>query len=105
MSLEEAIRSFVADAVKQAAPLLRAELERPKMLPIKETPVAYRALLDAERRGELTIYRVGHASLVDEVELYEWIRRTGVGRAPEAEPVDETAKLIELGDARRRRRA
>jgi hypothetical protein len=82
---------------------VRKELERPRLIPIKDAPVAYRAILDAERRGELVVYRVGHGSFVDESELFAWIRRVGVPKA-EPEQRDAVGELIALGDARRERR-
>jgi hypothetical protein len=104
MSIEAEIQSVVLAAVRGVAAELRAELGRRRMLPIKETPVSYRAILEAERAGELRVFRVGHASLVDEAELYEWIRRAGAARAkpqPDHRP-DEVGELIEIGDRRRR---
>jgi hypothetical protein len=105
LSVEETIRALVVGALRDALPELRAELGRPRMLPIKKTPVAYRAILAAEQRGELTVYRIGHSSLVDEADLHEWIRRVGVPRPEQpAAPSDEIGELIELGDERRARR-
>jgi hypothetical protein len=104
MSIEAEIHSVVLAAIRGAAAELRAELGRPRLVPIKETVVAYRAILEAERAGELQVYRVGHASLVDEAELYEWIRRTGAARAKPAavEEPDAIGELIAIGDRRRR---
>jgi hypothetical protein len=104
MSLEVELQAVVLAAVRGAAAELRAELGRPRMVPIKETVVAYRAILEAERTGELRVYRVGHASLVDEAEFYEWIRRVGASRAepPPVEQTDEVGELIEIADRRRR---
>jgi hypothetical protein len=104
MSLEAEISAVVLAAVRGAVADVRAELGRPRLVPIKETVVAYRAILEAERAGELQVYRIGHASLVDEGELYDWIRRTGAAREKprQVEPSDEIAELIEIGDRRRR---
>lgn len=105
MSLDDAIRETVTAALREALPAIRTELGRPRLLPIRETPVAYRAILAAEQRGELTVYRVGHASLVDEAELYEWVRRTGAPRDPKrAAPADEVGELIAINETRRARR-
>jgi hypothetical protein len=104
MSLEAEISAVVLAAVRDAAVELRAELGRPRLVPIKETVVAYRTILEAERAGDLQVYRVGHASLVDEAELYAWIRRTGAARREpkQSEPSDEIGQLIAIGDRRRR---
>jgi hypothetical protein len=75
------------------------------LISIRRAAVAYRAILAAERRGELQVYRVGHASLVDEAELYAWIRRTGVTRTDATGPAsDEVGKLIAISDRERRPR-
>lgn len=89
----------------KVAAAARDQLGRPRMLPIKDAPVSYRRLLEAERAGELRIYRVGHASLVDEVELFDWIKRSGarVAMSPEPEPADEIGALVEMNDVRRAR--
>ena len=102
MSLDAALRSAVLELVPEFAASVRAEFERPRLVPIKSAPVAYRAILDAERHGELAVYRVGHASFVDEAELFAWIRRVGVPKV-EPEQRDTVGELIALGDARRRR--
>jgi hypothetical protein len=103
MSIEGELRNLVLAAFRDAAAELRAELGRPRMLPIKSCGVPYRQVLDAEKRGELVVYRVGNASLVDEGELYAWIRKTGVRREVEKQgPSDEIGELIEMGDRRRR---
>lgn len=110
MTLEDAIRQVVLGAATELAARLREELGRPRMILLDDAPVARRIVLDAERAGELPIYRVGQARLLDESELYAWIRRTGAPRrapavpAVPAEPADEVGELIALGDERRRRR-
>jgi hypothetical protein len=97
-----AIRETLLAVVPELASALRAELDRPRMLPIRQAPVAYRAILAAERAGELTVYRVGHASLVDEQELFAWIRRNGSPPAPPGTATaDEIGELIAIGDRRR----
>ena len=101
MSLDAAIRHALFGGVSELAAALRAELDRPRMVPVKEAPVAYRAILEAERAGELTVYRVGHTSLVDEQELFAWVRRTGAKPPPKEAPADEIGELIALSDRRR----
>jgi hypothetical protein len=104
MSIEAEISAVVLAAVRGAVADVRAEIGRPRLVPIKEAPVAYRLILAAERAGELQVYRVGHASLVDEAELYEWIRRTGAAREKprQDKQADEIGELIAIGDRRRR---
>ena len=113
--IDSAIRSALLGLVPELAARVREELGRPRMIDIQAGPVSRRAILAAERRGELAVYRPpgggtkgepGHASFVDELELFEWIRRHGSEReqAPE-EPHDDVASIIEMGDRRRRRRA
>jgi hypothetical protein len=103
VSIDASVRDAMLGLVPEVVAAVRAELERPRLLPIKSAPVAYRAILDAERRGELAVFRVGHASFVDEAELFAWIRRVGTPK-PESEQRDAVAELIALGDARRNRR-
>ena len=100
MSIDEVIRLAIRDALASEMATVMAELGRPRLISIKAAPVAYRAILAAEREGELTVYRVGHASLVDEADLYAWIRRVGAQRS-ERPSGDEVADLIALGDQRR----
>jgi len=105
VSIENEFRSAVLSLVPELVAMVRAELGRPRMLPIKETIVSYRQILDGEKRGELTVYRVGHAALVDETELYAWIRRVGIigTNNPDAAPaVDDIDRVIAIGDAKRR---
>ena len=107
MSLEGAIRAAILAHVGELAAAVREEIARPRMVPVKEAIVSYRAILDAEKRGALTVYRIGNASLVDEGELYAWIKREGVKRVErEAEPdeQDEIDALVDLADKRRRQR-
>ena len=93
--LEAAAEAGARRALEQAAPEARCS-----MIPIKQAPVAYRALLDAERAGELRIYRKGKASLVDVAELEAWIRRAP--RAADAPaPADEAGELIAFNRERR----
>jgi len=101
VSLEAAIRQALLCGVSELVASVRAELDRPRMVPVKGAPVAYRAILAAEQAGELTVYRVGHTSLVDEQELFAWVRRTGAKQSPEVAPVDEIGELIALADRRR----
>ena len=107
--IEESLRSAVLGLVPEFVASVREELGRPRMLPIKEAPVAYRAILAAEKAGELQVYRVGHAALVDEVELFSWVRRVGLRQdkptmETEPEKADEIGAIIEMGDERRKRR-
>jgi hypothetical protein len=104
-SLEVELRRALLAGVPELVAALLAHIGRPRLLSIKQAPVSYRALLAAERAGELTVYRVGKASFVAEAELFEFIIRTGVPCKPppqgDAEPADDIAYLIEAGDARR----
>src|SRR5690606_16115450 len=104
MSLDDQIRDVLLGAAPELAARLREELGGPRRIPLAEAPVARRTVLDAERAGELSIYRTGQARLLDESELYAWIRRTGAPRRAPAEPADEVGELIAIGDERRRRR-
>jgi hypothetical protein len=102
VSIEATFRSALLELVPEIVAAVRAELGHPRMRPIKETPISYRRILDAERAGELHVYRIGHAALVDESELYDWIRKKGVEVERTDEPADEIGELISLGDQRRR---
>lgn len=106
MSLEAELWRTLLPGVPELVAALLAHVERPRMLPIKEAPIAYRLILDAEKAGELTVFRVGHASFVDEAELFSYIKRAGVSCKPLAEPVgDDIDALIHSGDERRARKA
>jgi hypothetical protein len=101
MSLEDAIRDIVLGIAPELVALVRAEVGRSRLLPIRETPVSSRRILEAERAGELQVYRVGHTALVDEAELHAWIKRTGTQVATTG--ADPIAELVSANDARRRR--
>lgn len=93
----DAIRDDVRDVVRQE---LRG-IAQPRLMPIKQAPVSYRAILAAEKAGELTIHRRGKSAFVDVDDLDRWIRAAGKA-VQTAEPADEIAELITLN---RRRRA
>jgi hypothetical protein len=102
--LEQALQEAVRAALAAELPPLLAQLQaQPRMLAIKATPVSYRLILDAEKRGELTVFRVGKASLVDAAQLFEWIRRVGQQRRT-ATPADAVGELLELDRERRAKR-
>jgi hypothetical protein len=105
VSLDDAFHAVVLRLAPELVAAVRAELARSRMVPIKEAPVAYRAILDGERRGEIVVYRVGHASFVDETELYAWIKRIGVAAKAEPTPVDEIGELIAANSRRSQKRA
>lgn len=105
MSLDDALRAAVLAQVPELVAALREELGRSKLIPIKEAIVSYRAILAAEKRCELKVYRVGNGSFVDEIELYDWIKRVGAQPAARADehPADEIAELIDMQDGKRRK--
>jgi hypothetical protein len=109
MSVDAAFRDMARNAVAAAfseqIARLRAELERPRMLPIDETGVNRRVLNAAATRGEIRIYRIGHATFIDAVEFYEFVRKVGLpATTPDSGPGDEIGELIAIGDRRRDRR-
>jgi len=93
--IQEAAEAGARRALEQAAPEARCSL-----IPIKSAPVAYRAILEAERAGELKVYRKGKSSLVDVAELEAWIRRAP--RPADASPADEVGELVAFNRGRRR---
>jgi hypothetical protein len=104
--LDEALREAVRSALVAELPGVLAELrERSRLVPIKAASLPYRVILDAEKRGVLPVYRVGHSSFVDERELEALIRAEGLRREPEraAEP-DAVGELLELDRERRAKR-
>jgi hypothetical protein len=104
VSLEGAIGDALEAALRERLPALLAQLQiEARMLPIKAAPVSYRAILAAEKAGEIAVYRVGKASLVDTAELYAWIRQTGLTTPVEATP-DDVGELLELDRERRAKR-
>lgn len=105
MSLEAEIRSAVLASLREGLAELRAEVGRPRMIPIKSAPVAYRQLLEAERKAQLVILRIGHASFVDESELYAWIKKYGTDKPKVAQPAsDEIGELLDINAQRRGKR-
>lgn len=106
MSLDIAIRELVLGAVRAALPELRAELGRPRLLSIRELPVSYRLVLEAERAGEIRVYRRGKFSAVDEAEFVAWVKRAvAPRRAANSEIADEIGEIIAATESRRARRA
>jgi hypothetical protein len=106
MSLDAAIREIVLGAVRDALPELRAELGRPRLISIRELPVSHRLVLEAERAGEIRVYRRGKFSAVDEAEFTTWVKRAPacVVRKIEPAPVlDEIDEIIASNDVRRKR--
>lgn len=90
-ALLDAIRADVAEAV-------RAELRgiaTPRLVALEDAGVARRALLEAERRGELTIHRRGKAGFVERAQLERWI----VAGSEVAE-TDDAADVIALNRRR-----
>lgn len=86
----------------------RAEAEhRSKLVRIKEAKVSYRSILDAEKAGELQVYRRGKDAFVNEDELDAWIMASHptmkvVASSP---VVDEVAAIIAGNGTRGRTRA
>lgn len=104
MSLDRAIGDAIEAALRERLPAVLGQLAtQARMLPIKSAPVSYRAILAAEKAREITVYRVGKASLVDTAELYAWIRQTGLTTPVEATP-DDVGELLELDRERRAKR-
>lgn len=99
-ALRELLEAAAEAGARRALELAPAE-SRSSLIPIKRAPVAYRAILEAERAGELTVYRRGKASLVDLAELESWIRRSP--RAADVRPAqsDEAGELIAFNRSRR----
>ncbi len=106
MSLDAAIRELVLGAVRDGLPVLLAELGRPRLISIRELPVSHRLVLDAERAGEIRIYRRAKFSAVDEAEFIAWVKRAPASamRKPEPAPVDEIGELIAANESRRSRK-
>lgn len=100
-ALRELLEAAAEAGARRALEQLNAGGPGLSLIPIKQAPVAYRALLDAERAGELRIYRRGKASLVDAAELEAWIRRAP-RPAPAAPGVDEAGELIAFNRTRRK---
>lgn len=101
MSLDAALRAAIAEAIRSELPSQLSE--RRRLVPLDETRVARRALLAAEKAGELTIYRRGHSAFVEVEKLDAWIMAAPKEAKPEA-ATDEIGAVIELGDRRRRNR-
>jgi len=107
----DGLRQLLAEAAEAGAQRALAKLppeRRGGLVPIKQAPVAYRTILDAERAGELVVYRRGKASFVDVTELEAWIRRAPTRPARDTEPApppeDAVGELIALSNSRRQRR-
>lgn len=106
MSLDVAVREAVRSALMAELPGVLAELrEQSRLVPIKAAALPYRVILDAEKRGVLPVYRVGHSSFVDERELEAFIRAEGLRRSEPATPAaDAVGELLELNRERRAKR-
>jgi hypothetical protein len=100
MNLDEAIHVSVLSAVRAALPELLAELQRPRLIPIRELPVSFRMVLAAEKAGEIQVYRKGKFSAVDEAEFVAWVKRVAKPSA-----ADEIADLVDSNRRRHRQRA
>jgi len=110
VSIETALRELLEAAAEAGARRALAEAKLgtgPRLTPIKSAKIAYRLILEAEKKGELRVYRRGHASFVDDDELDAWIRRAAIVTtevvAP-IEPTDDIGELIAMNNARRRPR-
>lgn len=91
-ALLDAIRADVAEAV-------RAELRgigAPRLVALDDAGVARRALLEAERRGELKIHRRGKAGFVERAQLERWIMA-----GSDVAETDDAANIIALARQRR----
>jgi hypothetical protein len=106
VSLDVAIRELVLGAVRDALPALLSELGRPRLISIRELPVSYRLVLEAERAGEIRVYRRGKFSAVDEAEFIQWVKLAPASaiRKPEPAPVDDIEDLIAANEIRRTKR-
>lgn len=105
MSLEGMLREAVLAAAPELVALVRADLGRPRMIPIEETGVSRRVLNAAAADGDIELFRIGHAVFVDSSAFYEFVRRAGAKPpSTDAAPTDEIGELIAIGDRRRSRR-
>jgi hypothetical protein len=108
MNLSEALLSLLeqaAEAGARRALELHATSQPGVLIHIKQAPVSYRAILAANKAGELRVYRRGRAAFVRRDELETWIQRAPLTERAPAAATDEIAELIQLNNARRRRRA
>jgi len=94
-SLRELLEAAAEAGVRRAIESLSLAGASCSLIPIKEAPVAYRAILAAEQKGELHVYRRGKSSLIDLRELEAWIRRTPCQDRGSVKP-DEVGELIAL---------
>lgn len=102
MVAAEALRELLAAAAEAGARRaleLAGQREPSSLVPIREAPVAYRAILAAASKGELKIHRRGKAGFVERADLERWIRAGS--RAPKAD--DAIGELIDITRQRRRR--
>jgi hypothetical protein len=104
VTLDEQIQELILRGVRDAVPTLLAELGRPRLLSIRELPVSYRLILEAEKAGEIRVYRRGKYSAVDEAEFIQWMKRAPTLDAEPAPPSDEVGALIDLNNSQRKRR-
>lgn len=102
MNLDAAIQAAVRMAIQTELPDVLAELgARQRLISIRELPVGYRTILEAEKAGEIAVYRRGKFSAVDEADFVAWMKRAPVKPSP---VVDEVGELLELNRERRAKR-
>lgn len=86
-----------AEAGARRALELAGQREPSSLVPIREAPVSYRAILKAAKEGEMKIVSRGKSSFVDRAELERWIR---AGAPPKrTDPID----ALIAGQRRRRK--
>jgi hypothetical protein len=104
VSLDAAIQAAVRTALVAELPAVLRELQdRQRLISIRDLPVGHRTILEAEKAGEITVYRRGKYSAVDEAEFVAWVKRSPAPFKPR-QPTDDVGELLELNRERRAKR-
>jgi hypothetical protein len=104
LSLDVAIQAAVRTALVAELPAVLRELQdRQRLVSIRDLPVGHRTILEAEKAGEIVVYRRGKFSAVDEADFISWMKRAPATAKP-SQPTDDVGELLELSRERRAKR-
>ena len=108
MSAADALTTLLEAAAAAGARTALAEFvtaQPSRWLPVKQSPLGYRATLDLIRAGEIHVHGIGHRRYVDREAVNAWLlaHPIAVASKPLGEP-DEIDVLVASNRARKARR-
>jgi len=102
----QALLEAAAEAgARKALEQVQAKGAASRWIPIKESPLGYRATLDLVKAGELQVHGIGHRRYLDREQLDRWLLAHPIRSNDAPSDDDEIAELIAAGDARREKRS